>query len=117
MRCEPLTPLMPLLDQGWAQPETREVLARLLKATAEATLLLQLEHTKRVAGAGLAPTRAEVQGRIPQALWGLRCEAAPTHLLLVRLHIRSGTPAQRPPGEQGCLRFSASELGSGGPFC
>ena len=73
--CEPLTPLMPLLDMGHAQPETATSLVRLLKATAESTWLLQQEHSERLAGEGLAPTSAELIHGIPQVLWGMRCDA------------------------------------------
>ena len=87
--CEPLTPLMPLLDMAQVSSATLASLVRLLKATAEVTLLLQQEHTKHLAGEGLTPTSAELQYGIPQALWGMRCDAAPGHLLSrpqVRLH-------------------------------
>ena len=79
--CEPLTPLMPLLNLGRAQPGSQERLVRLLKATADVTLMLQQEHTERLAGMGLTPTSKELQDGIPQALWGMRCCAAPSHLL------------------------------------
>ncbi len=66
--CEPLTPFMPLLDMAQVSSATLASLVRLLKATAEVSLLLQQEHTKRLAGKGLAPTSAELQDGIPQAL-------------------------------------------------
>ena len=77
--CEPLTPLMPLLDLVHAQPDTAESMVRLLKATAEGTLLLRQEHLQRLAGGGLFPTSAELQDGIPRALWGMGCDAAPSH--------------------------------------
>ena len=108
--CEALTPSMALLDMAQGLPATLASLVRLLKATAIVTLLLRQEHTRRLAGEGLAPTRAELQDNILQALWGMRCDAAPSHRLSrpqVRLHI--SMPAKLSSGERGCPSMSCKQ--------
>ena len=114
-------PLMPVLDVIHAQPETAASLERLLKAPAESTLLLQQENSQRLAGEGLAPTSAELQDGILQALWGMRCDAALKPLSVSvksTLPTRLSKPAHSNLLEsRGACLLCASGLGSGGPCC